>query len=424
MRHMTALARLSAAALAAILAAGCASSSTSTSQSSSASTASASADGAAGAVVKIGIDMPVSGADASTGIPTRNGAVQAIEEANAKNKNGAVKFAAYDLDDAVQGAHDPAQGAQNIKAFISDSAVLAIVGPFNSSVAKAEIPITNDAGLAQISPSNTSTGLTKGDDAKKLRTSHPETIAYFRVCTTDDKQGAAGAQFAKKLGFKKAFVIDDNETYGKGLADVFEAQFKSGGGAVVGHEHLTKGQTDYKALLTKAHALAPDVVFYGGTTATGGGLLRKQMADAGLKTTPFIGGDGISDAEFFKTAGDMANNSYYTVAAPETSKLASAATFVAAYKKRWNTDVGPYSANAYAAATLEIAAIEKAMAASGNKIPDRAAVLAAIAGTKSFASPIGTFGFDANGDTSNPILSLYKISGGKATFVDQINLKV
>jgi len=421
----SALARLSAVALIGSLATGCSSQSASTSQSSSSSAAtSAESAGGASAVIKIGIDMPVSGADASTGIPTRNGAVQAIEEANAKGVPGGVKFAAYDLDDAVQGAHDPGQGAQNTRSFVSDSAVLAIVGPFNSSVAKAEIPITNDAGLVQISPSNTSTGLTKGDDAKKLRTSHPDTIAYFRVCTTDDKQGAAGAQFAKKLGFKKAFVIDDNETYGKGLADVFEAQMKAGGGAVIGHEHLTKGQTDYKALLTKAHALAPDVVFYGGTTATGGGLLRKQMADAGLKSVAYIGGDGISDEEFLKTAGEMANGSYYTVAAPETSKLASAASFVAAYKKRWKTDVGPYSANAYAAANVEIAAIEKAMTANGNKVPARSEVLANVSATKSFASPIGTFGFDANGDTTNPILSLYKIAGGKARFVDQLNLKV
>ena len=419
------VARFSAAALIGTIAAGCSSSPTSTTQSSS-TVSSATSAGAAvgGTVIKIGIDMPVSGADASTGIPTRNGAVQAIEEANAKAPKG-FSFAAYDLDDAVQGAHDPAQGAQNTKAFVSDGAVLAIVGPFNSNVAKAEIPITNDAGLAQISPSNTSTGLTKGDDAKKLRTSHPDTIAYFRVCTTDDKQGAAGASFAKKLGFKKAFVIDDNETYGKGLADVFEAQFKAAGGAVLGHEHLTKGETDYKALLTKAHALGPDVVFYGGTTATGGGLLRKQMADAGMRTTAYIGGDGISDAEFLKTAADMANGSYYTVAAPETSKLPSATAFVAAYKKRWKTDVGPYSANAYAAANVEIAAVEKALAAAGNKsAPARADVLANIAATKNFASPIGTFGFDANGDTTNPILSLYKIAGGKATFVDQINLKV
>ena len=423
MPHTSALAKLGAAALCGLLAAGCSSTSTSTTQSSS-GTSSTVADASAGNAIKIGIDMPVSGADASTGIPTRNGAVQAIEEANAKGLPGGFKLVGYDLDDAVQGAHDPAQGAQNTKQFVSDAAVLAMIGPFNSSVAKAEIPITNDAGLAQISPSNTSIGLTIGEDAVKLRTSHPDVIAYFRVCTTDDKQGAAGAQFAKKLGFKKAFVIDDNETYGKGLADVFETQFKAGGGTVVGHEHLTKGQTDYKALLTKGHALAPDVVFYGGTTATGGGLLRKQMADAGLKATPFIGGDGISDDEFFKTAGTMANNSYYTVAAPETSKLASATSFVAAYKKRWNTDVGPYSANAYAATNIEIAAISKAIVAAGNKMPARADVLKNVAATSGFASPIGTIGFNKLGDTTNPILSLYKIAGGKATFVDQINLKV
>ena len=423
MRPTTVFLRLSAAGLALALAAGCSSTaSTSTSQSSSGT--STEGDSSGGNVIKIGIDMPVSGADASTGIPTRNGAVQAIEEANAKGLPGGFKFTAYDLDDAVQGAHDPAQGAQNTKQFVSDAAVLAMVGPFNSSVAKAEIPITNDASLAQISPSNTSTGLTKGDDAVKLRTSHPDTIAYFRVCTTDDKQGAAGAQFAKKLGFKKAFVIDDNETYGKGLADVFEAQFKANGGTVVGHEHLAKGQTDYKALLTKGHALAPDVVFYGGTTATGGGLLRKQMADAGLKAIPYIGGDGISDDEFLKTAGSMANNAYYTVAAPETSKLASATSFVKAYKKRWGIDVGPYSANAYAAANIEIAAIKKALAADGNKMPARADVLKNVAATRGFASPIGTIGFNKLGDTTNPILSLYKVAGGKAVFVDQINLKV
>ena len=324
----------------------------------------------------------------------------------------------------MQGVHDPAQGAQNVRTFVSDGAVLAMVGPFNSSVAQAEIPITNDAGLVQISPSATNPGLTKGPAAAKLRTSHPDANSFFRVCTTDDRQGAAGAQFAHKLGLKKAFIVDDNETYGKGLADVFETQFRSLGGTVLGHEHLTKGQSDFKALLTKAAALGPDLVFYGGTTSTGGGLLRKQMRDANLGSVAFLGGDGISDAEFITVAGDSANGSYYSVAAPETAKLASATAFVAAYKKRWNTDVGPYSANAYAAAGIEIAAIEKAIAANGHKMPSRADVLKLVAATKGYASPIGPIGFDKNGDTTDPILSIYKITGGKGIFVDQINLKV
>jgi branched-chain amino acid transport system substrate-binding protein len=372
----------------------------------------------AATTLKIGIDLPTSGADATNGIPTRNGAVLAIEEANAKGLPGGNKLEADSLDDTVQGVHDPAQGAQNIKTFIADSTVMGVVGPFNSNVAKAEIPLTNDAGLAQISPSNTNTGLTKGDDAKTLRSSHPDTIAYFRVCTTDDRQGAAGAQFARKLGFKKVFIIDDNETYGKGLADVFEADFAKLGGTVLGHEHITKNQQDFKALLTKVHSLGPDAIFFGGTTASGGGLVRKQMADVGLGSVAYIGGDGISDEEFIKQTGSAADNSYYTVAAPETSKLASAKAFTAAYKKRFGSDPGPYSGNAYAAAQIIIAAIVK----SGAN-PTRADVLKNVAATSNIDTPIGTIGFDKNGDTTAPILSFYAIKDGKPQFVNQINLK-
>jgi branched-chain amino acid transport system substrate-binding protein len=408
-----------AVALAAVLAA-CNSSSSSSSSGSSGAGGDASAQ-----TIKIGVDLPVSGADASIGIPTQNGAVLAVEEANKNGfAGGKFKLDTSLLDDAVQGKHDPAQGAQNVKTFIADSSVLAMVGPFNSNVAKSEIPLTNDAGLVQISPSNTNDGLTTGDDAKKLRTAHPDVNAYFRVCTRDSKQGSALAQVAwQRLGLKKVFVIDDNETYGKGLADVFDASFRQLGGTVLGHEHITANQQDFKALLTKVKSTNPDAVFFGGNTSTGGGLVRRQMADVGMAKTPFLGGDGISDDEFEKQAGDMANNSYMTTAAPDAAKLPSAKAFVDAYKARFKSDVGPYSANAYAAAKIEIAAIEKAITDNGGKMPTRADVLKNVAATKDFDSPIGKIGFDANGDTTAPILSLFKVQGGKRVTIDQITVK-
>jgi len=59
--------------------------STTTSGSTGSSTSAPSSGGGSAQTIKIGIDLPVSGADASIGIPTQNGAVLAIEEAN---KNG------------------------------------------------------------------------------------------------------------------------------------------------------------------------------------------------------------------------------------------------------------------------------------------------------------------------------------------------
>lgn len=375
---------------------------------------------AADTTYKIGIDLPMSGADASDGIPTKNGALLAIDDANAKGMPGGIKLQAEPLDDAVQGVHDPAQGAQNLKTFAADSSVVGVVGPFNSNVAQAEIPISNDAGLAQVSPSNTNDGLTIGEKAKSLRTSHPDTIAYFRVCTRDANQGAAGADLAKSLGFKKAYVVDDNETYGKGLADVFDKDFRAGGGTILGHDHLTKNQQDFKALLTKIKATNPDVVYFGGVTATGGGLLRRQMGDAGLGKLPYIGGDGISDTEFLKDAGNLANNSYYTIAAPDASKLPSAAAFNKEYKAKYGQDPGAYSASAYAAAWVIVNAIKQAQAHGG---VTRANVLKYVAATKNLATPIGPVGFDKNGDTTSPVISEYKITNGKGQFLKQITIK-
>lgn len=418
----TSVTRAGAALALAVLLSACSSSSTSSSSSSAASSAPA----ASGGVIKIGIDLPLSGADAADGIPTQNGAELAIDQANAHGfADGKYTLQASVLDDAVQGVHDPAAGAQNVKTFIADSAVLAMIGPFNSNVAKSEIPLTNDAGLVQISPSNTNDGLTVGTDAKQLRTAHPDTNSYFRVCTKDSRQGGALAQFAQRLGFKKVYVIDDNETYGKGLADNFVATFKSIGGTVLGRDHITANQQDFKALLTKVKATAPDAVFYGGTTSTGGGLLRRQMADVGMAATPYMGGDGISDTdEFVKEAGpQMARNVYYSFAAPDVTKLPAAQSFVKAYRARFHADVGAYSANAYAAAEIEIAAIAKAIKDENGGMPTRADVLRNVAATSDFETPIGKVGFDSSGDTTAPMLTLKELEpGGKTLTVAQLTL--
>jgi branched-chain amino acid transport system substrate-binding protein len=379
----------------------------------------------AAGTIKIGVDLPMSGGDAANGVPTANGVLLAIEEANKRTIAGGFKFEMSLLDDCVQGKHDPAAGAQNVKTFIADSAVLAMIGPFNSNVAKSEIPLTNDAVLAQISASTTNDGLTIGDDAKKLRVAHPDTNTFFRVCTRDSRQGSALATFAGKHGYKKVFIVDDNETYGKGLADNFESAFKADGGTVLGHEHLTPNQQDFKALLTKIKGTNPDVVFFGGNTVTGGGLLRRQMGDVGMTNTPYLGGDGLGDTEnLVQQAGPMAHDIYYSVAAPDTEKLPTAKEFVAAYKARFKDPLGSYSANAYSATMIEIAAIEKAIKENGGKVPDRSVVLKNIAATRDFDSPIGKIGFDSNGDTTAGILTFWKLeANGKPVSVEQVVLK-
>jgi branched-chain amino acid transport system substrate-binding protein len=387
--------------------------------------ASAGASGAAaaavapGATVTIGVELPMSGGEAANGVPTSNGVKLAVDQANAKSGNK-YKYQVQILDDAVNGVHDPAQGAKNIQQFVADKNVMGVVGPYNSNVAQAEIPLTNEAGLTQISPANTNPGLTKPPDALNLRKAHPTDINYFRVCTTDDIQGPAGADYVlKNLNKKSVFIVDDNETYGKGLADAFEQRYTTDGGKVLGHEHLSKGQQDFKSLLTKAKATNPEAIYYGGVTTTGGGLLRKQMKDVGMQNIPYIGGDGIEESEFLQQAGDMGPGSWATVAAPIADKLPEAQDFIKAYNAKYTDSkdkLGAYSASGYDAANIIVQAVESAGG-------DRAKVRAYVAGLKDFKGALGTYGFDQNGDTTAKIISMWSIEGSAWVAKDQFVFK-
>ena len=369
----------------------------------------------AGKTIKIGVDLPMSGGEAPNGEPTNNGVLLAIEDANRAGGYKGMKFEEVLKDDAVNGVHDPAQGAKNVQELLADPAVVALVASFNSNVGKATIPITNAAGVVQISPAQTNPGLTKPEfGALDVRKARPTQINYFRVCPTDDLQGPVAADYAfKSLKLKKVAILDDQETYGKGIADEFEKEWKRLGGAVVSHDGIPKGTQDFHAILTAIKAKKPDLLFFGGVTTTGGGLIRKQMKDVGL-SIPYEGGDGIVEDEFLKVAGDDATGSYGTVAAENAEKLPTAQGFLKAYKAKFNADPGAYSANAYVAAKIIIDAVR----AAG---PDRAKVRAHVANLKNYKSIIGTFSFDKNGDTTNKIISVYVVKNGKWEWLTQMN---
>ena len=355
--------------------------------------------------VTLGVDLPLSGAETPNGQPTLNGVQLAVDENPVPGYNVTIEA----KDDALNGVHDPQTGATNIGQLVNDSSVFAVVGPFNSNVAQAEIPVSNAAGLIQCSPANTNPGLTKGDSGKQLRATNPDKIAYVRVATTDDIQGQAGADIAYNVvGAKTAYVVDDTETYGKGLADQFVATFTALGGTVVARDGVGQsGQSDYTAVLTAAKAKNPQFVYFGGVTATGGGLLRKQMIQVGMGDIPFGGGDGISDgsaataSSFLNVAGDQGDlNTYMTVAA--VHDIPDAAKFASDYQAKYGTEPGAYSASGYACAQIFLQALK----AVGN---DREAVRACVTNaSSSFDTVLGKITFDANGDTSQHIISDYK----------------
>ena len=97
-------------------------------------------------------------------------------------------------------------------ALVADALVAGIVGPLNSRVALAELPITNQAPLAQISPATTHPCLSKelaewecsGFTSLLANLCPTGKVTSFRIAPTDDLQGPAAADFVlKTLQLKK-----------------------------------------------------------------------------------------------------------------------------------------------------------------------------------------------------------------------------
>lgn len=381
---------------------------TATAGCSPAATSSSSAP-APGSTITIGIELPLSGADASDGVPTANAVKLAIRDANEGQLVNGFNLVASVKDDTVNGVHDPEKGSSNFAELAADPTVLGVIGPLNSNVAQSLIPISNSDLLALISPANTTPGLTVGPQALSLRQAHPLEITYYRVCPTDDAQGSAGASFAyETLGARRAYVMDDDQMFGRGVADQWAAQFRSEGGTVVAHEHATPGQTDFSAMIARAAAANIDVVFFGGESSTGAAVARKQMAGTPIARVPYLSGDGIQNEQFLDVAGPEAENSYATVAAADAEHLPTAATFINEYRQAYGQDAGAYSASAYVATMVLVEAIADAVHADGGSMPTRSQVLDQLHALTTVNSILGVFAFDQNGDTSLKIVSVWK----------------
>src|SRR4029077_18243943 len=189
----------------------------------------------------------------------------ALDEANAQGGVAGYKINIMVLDDgtATAGQYDPAQAATNARKMVSDSSVVAAIGPQMSGSGKAMSPILSQGNLAIITPSSTNPDITDPKMAAQYRPAGK--AIYFRTVTTDAFQGPNMANyFADTLHVKSVYVLDDSGAYGVGIADAFEGQAKKRGINVLGRDQLNPKEADYTTVLTKIKSLNPDALYSGG----------------------------------------------------------------------------------------------------------------------------------------------------------------
>lgn len=335
----------------------------------------------------------------------------------------AIEYEALDDALASTGNWDAGKESENANTAVNDADAMIYIGTYNSGAAAISIPILNEVPMGMISPANTYPGLTQavegvteeGEPDKFYPTGKRN---YARNAVPDHLQGGAQANWAREQGFPSAYVLHDNELYGKGVATAFRLYFEQLGGEILGFEAYQRDAPDYQALATSIADRAPSVV-YVGTVATNnpGKLVQDLRSVMPPDQVTIILPDGCFNESFVAAAADAGNGAYVTFGGVPPAYLESeiGKSWVARMEERVGHMPDAYATYSYEATIIALQAIDQVQE------KDRVKIMEAMLATKDFQGLSGTYGFTETGDPDKPSVFLSQIQDGEFVQVGFIN---
>ena len=271
--------------------------------------------------------------------------------------------------------------------FVDSADVLAVVGHVNSGamVSAAQVYDGHLAAVATTATSPALTGISRW---------------AFRVISSDSTNGVDIAKFAERRGRKRAAILYENNTYGRGLADAFHKAFT---GEVISSDPISESKDQFfEPYVSFYKQRKPDVIFVAGTDASGLAFLqevRRQNLSADL-----IGGDGWSGLSV-----DTVRSEGVFAGVPFTAEdpRAEAQTFVRAFEKKYNMSPDNNAALGYDATKLLYQAAKSG--ASRARIRD---YLAGLSADNAFHGVTGSIYFRPDGDPVGKSVVMTRIERG------------
>lgn len=337
-----------------------------------------------GDTIKIGEFASLTGATASFGTASHNGAVMVIDAANA---SGGILGKKIDLiieDDQSK----PGEAATAVRKLISRDRVVALIGEIASSRSLEAAPIAQQSKIPMVSPGSTNQNVTKVGDY------------IFRVCFIDPFQGTVMAKFTLN-SLKKtrvAVLTDVRQDYSVGLSQYYKDYFTKNGGTLVSEQSYSSGDQDFKAQLTSIKAANPEAVFVPGYYNEVG-LIARQARELGI-TVPILGGDGWDSPTLTQIGGAALDNTFFSNHFSVEDQNPIIQDFVRSYRERFNKDPDGMAALGYDAAKVLLEAMTRAGSTEPAKVRD------ALASTVDFQGVTGRISIDPERNATKPAVVL------------------
>lgn len=360
--------------------------------------------------------VPLSGRSGAEAESAVNGMVLALEQADGRAGEREITFVSLDSATAESGIAQPDLVRRNAQRAANDPNALAYLGEQGSGSSQLSVPITNAAGLLQVSATNTYVGLTTGEGAQpgepqRYFPSGKRTFA--RVVPNDSVQARAQVKYQSEAGCRTLTLVDDGSTYGRGLAALV-ARAAPGAGLQVGRRlRLDPRTNDAARVGAQAAAAGADCMFFGGTAENDAAALFSGAHQASPDMRLF-GPDAVAESDFAEALPGTAEAvTYLTTPTLDPSLYNDAGReFHRVYQARFGGLPEPSAIFAYVAMQSVLRAID----AAGERGNQRGAVVDAYFGLRNVDSPVGRFSIDPNGDTTLSTYGGQRIAGGALVF--------
>ena len=310
--------------------------------------------GAAHAEIKVGVILGFTGPIESLTPTMADSAELAFAEAsNSGLLLGGETITAVRADSTCVDASAATAAAERL---VNSDGVVAIMGADCSGVTGAIAKnVGAPNGVAMISPSATSPGLTSIEDNG----------VFFRTAPSDARQGVVLADVTMARGIDTVAVTYTNNDYGKGLADAFATAYRAAGGTITIEAAHEDGKADYSAEVGALSASgAEELVVLGYVDQGGRGIIQASL-DSGAFDR-FILADGMIGDSLLDVDGGIEG----TFGTLPGSESAGAAMFEEVAAAAGLDGTAPYAAQSYDAGALLALAMQSAGSA------DRAGIVA------------------------------------------------
>ena len=317
------------------------------------------------------------------GLMARQGTELAVDAINRRGGIRSKQLTLVRVDDEGTGA----KAAEVAQQLVDADSVLAVVGHANSSATVAAARVY-DGHLAAVSPSASSPELTGLSPW------------MFRVISSDSVNGQDLARFATSLGHKRAAILYENNSYGRGLADSFRRAFR---GEIVALEPVAVDGKEVEPYIAYLRVNDPGLVFVAGSDGSGLEILREARRQ-GLAST-FLGGDGWAGI----TSDTAAAEGVY-VGAPFSTEdpRREVQEFVRAFRAKFGRDPNSFAALAYDATMVIAQAIENG-GASREAVRE---YLATMQEGRSHRGLTGDITFQPTGDVAGKPMTMTRVRRG------------